>query len=263
MQQRSGELKYVLLTAAAGSDALMLRFVLRSSRLIERIRAALPSLQTRLTDLAVISVNLQPKPAAIVEGAEEILLSAQACLPMRFDQIEMQLMPGGFFQTNTGVASELYRTAQRWAAALPIRSALDLFCGVGGFALHLAQAGLSVRGWEVHPAAVEAARRAARASGSQAEFHCASVDELSLAGVKADLWLVNPPRRGLGSALIEQIRAESPPFLLYSSCNPQSLRADLDALPEYRPLKARLFDMFPHTQHAEVMLLLARPTQAL
>nr|WP_232371285.1 methyltransferase domain-containing protein [Pseudomarimonas arenosa] len=165
-------------------------------------------------------------------------------------------MPGGFFQTNTEVAAELYCSAARWCSQLAVDRALDLFCGVGGFALHLAQAGLTVSGWELHPAAVESARRAAEASALPAQFECASVEGLSLRGTAADLWVVNPPRRGLGRWLIEQIRSEAPRYLLYSSCNPHTLQDDLAALPTYLPVRARLFDMFPHTGHAEVMVLL-------
>ena len=69
---------------------------------------------------------------------------------------------------------------------------------------------------------------------------------------------MNPPRRGLGAALCQRIDALKPKALLYSSCNPITLARDLQALPAYSPQRAQLFDMFPHTDHAEVLVLLLR-----
>jgi len=70
--------------------------------------------------------------------------------------------------------------------------------------------------------------------------------------------VVNPPRRGLGVDLCRWLEDSSVRWVLYSSCNPQSLAQDLARMPGFVPLRAQLFDMFPHTAHGEVMVLLAR-----
>ena len=74
--------------------------------------------------------------------------------------------------------------------------------------------------------------------------------------------IVNPPRRGIGAGLAAQLQAAAEAgtltTLLYSSCNPATLAADLRRMPALRPVRARLFDMFPHTDHAEVLVLLTR-----
>ena len=73
-----------------------------------------------------------------------------------------------------------------------------------------------------------------------------------------DLLVVNPPRRGLGKALCQDIARLSPRWLLYSSCNAQSLAQDLVALADYKLMKVQLFDMFAHSNHYEVLTLLQR-----
>ena len=73
----------------------------------------------------------------------------------------------------------------------------------------------------------------------------------------ADLVIVNPPRRGIG-ALAEQLEQSGTRHVLYSSCNVTSLAKDLAAMPSFAVSRARLFDMFPQTQHHEVLLLLER-----
>ena len=73
-----------------------------------------------------------------------------------------------------------------------------------------------------------------------------------------DLLVVNPPRRGLGEALCQDIQRLAPHWLIYSSCNAQTLAQDLTALPDYKLLKVQLFDMFAHSSHYEVLTLLQR-----
>lgn len=75
-------------------------------------------------------------------------------------------------------------------------------------------------------------------------------------GVKPDLVIVNPPRRGIGQSLADYLNQLQPCFLLYSSCNVESMRRDLYHLSSYRLTKLQLFDMFPHTSHYEVLGLL-------
>ena len=70
--------------------------------------------------------------------------------------------------------------------------------------------------------------------------------------------VVNPPRRGIGADLAAYLNQCDAPRVIYSSCNPVTLAKDLAAMPSLRPVKGRLFDMFPHTTHAEVALLLER-----
>ena len=111
--QQRGELKYLLVTLSPDGE-LMVRFVLRSQEAIARIRKHLASLQAELPALAVASANIQPAHAAVLEGDLEIPLTERTTLPMRIDDITLDLRPQSFFQTNTAVATELYRQASTW-----------------------------------------------------------------------------------------------------------------------------------------------------
>ena len=71
---------------------------------------------------------------------------------------------------------------------------------------------------------------------------------------RPDLLVVNPPRRGIGEQLATRIEASGVERVLYSSCNPRTLATDLAHLPSMRVVRSRLFDMFPHTEHAEVLV---------
>lgn len=297
--KRRGELKHVLVTASANGQ-LMVRFVLRSTAQLPAIRKGAPRLQSELPGLRVLSVNIQPRPAAILEGEREIVLSQDSTLDMplylpelgadgvvvnnKKSVLPLVLPPQSFFQTNSDVAAGLYAQARAWArdyaggqagaltgesgaggahpdATQSSQSIWDLYCGVGGFALALAQPGAQVLGVEVSALAIDGARAAAAQLGltsPQVRFEAGDASVLDASGQvyghdKPDLLVVNPPRRGIGE-LAASIEDSGIQRVLYSSCNPASLAKDLEVMSSYRIRRARLFDMFPHTNHAEVLV---------
>lgn len=297
--KRRGELKHVLITASANGQ-LMVRFVLRSTAQLPAIRKGAPRLQSELPGLRVLSVNIQPRPAAILEGEREIILSQDSTLDMplylpelggdgvvvnnKKSVLPLVLPPQSFFQTNSDVAAGLYAQARAWArdyaggqagvltgepgaggaypdAIQSSQSIWDLYCGVGGFALALAQPGAQVLGVEVSAPAIDGARAAAAQLGltsPQVRFEAGDASVLDASGQvyghdKPDLLVVNPPRRGIGE-LAASIEDSGIQRVLYSSCNPASLAKDLEVMSSYRVRRARLFDMFPYTNHAEVLV---------
>ena len=258
--RKRGELKYLLLTESQHSGGMMLRFVLRSENKLEQLRAALPWLQAQLPKLRVISVNIQPVHMAIMEGETEIFLSEQQALAESFNGVPLWIRPQSFFQTNPVVASALYATARAWVRALPVQHMWDLFCGVGGFGLHCATPEMTLTGIEIAPEAIASASQSAQELGLT-KLHFQALDSTAFAtgqGDVPDLVLVNPPRRGIGKALCEYLSRMAPPFIVYSSCNAQTMAKDIQLLPGYRIARVQLFDMFPHTAHYEVLTLLIR-----
>lgn len=297
--KRRGELKHVLVTASANGQ-LMVRFVLRSTAQLPAIRKGASRLHNELPGLRVLSVNIQPRPAAILEGEREIILSQDSTLDMplylpelgadgvvvnnKKSVLPLVLPPQSFFQTNSDVAAGLYAQARAWArdyaggqagaltgesgaggahpdATQSSQSIWDLYCGVGGFALALAQPGAQVLGVEVSAPAIDGARAAAARLGltsPQVRFEAGDASVLDASGQvyghdKPDLLVVNPPRRGIGE-LAASIEGSGIKRVLYSSCNPASLAKDLEVMSSYRVRRARLFDMFPYTNHAEVLV---------
>ena len=274
--KRRGELKHVLITASANGQ-LMVRFVLRSTAQLPAIRKGAPRLQSELPGLRVLSVNIQPRPAAILEGEREIILSQDSTLDMplylpelggdgvvvnnKKSVLPLVLPPQSFFQTNSDVAAGLYAQARAWARDYAGQWSWALYCGVGGFALALAQPGAQVLGVEVSAPAIDGARAAAAQlslTSPQVRFEAGDASVLDASGQvyghdKPDLLVVNPPRRGIGE-LAASIEDSGIQRVLYSSCNPASLAKDLEVMSSYRVRRARLFDMFPYTNHAEVLV---------
>ncbi|TKR22143.1 23S rRNA (uracil(747)-C(5))-methyltransferase RlmC [Cellulomonas hominis] len=256
---RRGELKYVLVTESPDGE-LLVRFVLRSSEALPRLRKHLPWLLAALPRAVVVSANLLPEHKAVLEGEQEVVLTERATLRMRVNDVDLHLRPQSFFQTNTDVAATLYRIGREWVDAADPRSVWDLYCGVGGFALHVARPGRAVVGIETSAEAVASAEQS-RADLGLADVRFAAGDATAFAlgaGAPPDLVIVNPPRRGIGPALAGWLEGSGVRDVVYSSCNAASLARDLAAMPSLRPRRARLLDMFPQTGHYEVVVALSR-----
>ena len=258
--KKKGELKYVLLTRSSYDGSMMLRFVLRSHGIIPRLKKALERLRAQCPQLKVISVNIQNDHKAVIEGDEEIFLSEAHTLEERLNSIPLFIRPKSFFQTNTDVAQQLYAKAAKIVDEIDAKNIWDLFCGVGGFALHCASEGRHITGIEIEQEAIACAKASACELGFES-LHFKALDTANFSKTKGDtpdVIIVNPPRRGLGKELCEWLESIKAPHILYSSCNPETLARDLKELKGYKLMQVQLFDMFPHTQHYEVLNLLKK-----
>jgi 23S rRNA (uracil747-C5)-methyltransferase len=251
---RTGELKTLILSRSPSTGETMLRFVLRSKEALDRIRVGLPE----LAGFTVVSVNLQPTPHAILEGTEEIVLTDRQWITHQTPTVKLHFTPQSFMQTNLRVADALYAQAVEWLKPWRETRGLDLFCGVGGFALHLAGQH-HMRGAEINPSAARMAQIAAADNKLAVEFSAAPAEETE------ELWrsfdprfvVVNPPRRGLGLSL-SLVEKLLPEVLLYSSCSFESFTKDVSSLIQYNAVRTQIFEMFPHTNHFEILTLLVR-----
>lgn len=246
---RCGELKSIIVTASPSQ--LMVRFVLRSHQLVDRIRDGLPALASEIP-LAVGTANILPEHVALVEGDEEIHLYGDTYLPMDLGFMTLHLQAGGFFQTNTDIARNLYGTASAWVDEVNPQTVWDLYCGVGGFATALARPGRSITAVEISQAAVDGMAEAPGVTKVVADVgHWVTTQS-----VTPDLLVVNPPRRGI-TDLADWLATRQIPYVLYSSCNLASAVTDMERA-GYRAVLAQNFDMFPHTAHVETLMLLSR-----
>lgn len=177
--------------------------------------------------------------------------------------VDYRIGPGDFFQTNPGMAEVLYQRTLDDLGLGPGVPVVDLYAGVGGFALAAARRTGFAIGVESVAGAVRAAREAAKRNDITAEFVSGEVVDV-LPGIArrlrgtAPVVTVNPARRGLEEGVAEAIAALGPRRMAYISCNPRAMARDLRDLSErgLRIGSIALYDMFPHTAHVEAVALL-------
>lgn len=261
---RVGELKNVIVTVSPHGE-LMVRFVVRSTEPLARLRKHVSWLCEHLPGLVVATLNVLPEHKAVVEGDREIVLTEREELRVDMGPVVLRARPQSFLQTNTDVARKLYAQVAEWVDEAPAKTVWDLYCGVGGFALHCARPGRTVVGVESSEQAVVAARASAaelaaasHADDASVEFVAADATAWVAGRTAPDAVIVNPPRRGIGPELAGWIESSGVARVVYSSCNAITLAKDLKAMPSLVPLRGRLLDMFPHTEHFEAVVLLER-----
>ena len=211
----------------------------------------------------VLSVNT--KPGNTVLGEEFITLYGPGYIEDTLCGLHFRLSARSFYQVNHHQAQRLYEAAIEQAEITKQDLVLDLYCGVGTITLAMAKAAGKVIGVEVVEQAVQDARENAVRNGIEnAEFFCGDAGKAALAleeqGIRADVVVVDPPRKGLNTDTIEALARMSPRRIVYVSCDPATMARDVALLKEngYALKNAMAADLFPRCAHVESIVCLIR-----
>ena len=209
----------------------------------------------------VLSVNM--KPGNSVLGSEETVLYGPGYIEDTLCGLTFRLSARSFYQVNHPQAQRLYEAAISQAGITKNDLVLDLYCGVGTITLIMAKQAGNVIGVEVVEAAVRDARENARRNGIEnAEFFCGDAGkaalELEQQGIRPDVVVVDPPRKGLNADTIEALHRMDPRRIVYVSCDPATLARDVALLKEkgYALSSAQAVDLFPRCAHVETIVCL-------
>ena len=183
--------------------------------------------------------------------------------------LRFRIGPFSFFQTNTYSAEVLYSRVREYVSLCGGgafgKTVYDLYSGTGTIAQIAAASADRVYGVEIIPEAVEnAVRNAKRNHITNAEFFVGKAEEIlplhyKNTGERADVIVVDPPRKGCDASLLDTMAAMQPERIVYVSCDSATLARDLKILCEkgYRLEKVCPADQFPMTVHVETVCLLS------
>ena len=209
----------------------------------------------------VLSVNT--KSGNTVLGEEFITLYGPGYIEDTLCGLNFRLSPRSFYQVNHHQAQRLYEAAIAQAEITKDDLVLDLYCGVGTITLAMAKAAGKVIGVEViEQAVIDAKENAARNNIDNAEFFCGDAGkaalELEQKGIRPDVAVVDPPRKGLNADTIEALSKMQPRRIVYVSCDPATLARDVALLKEkgYVLKNAMAADLFPRCAHVESIVTL-------
>ena len=167
-----------------------------------------------------------------------------------------------FFQTNSLGAEKLYSMVLDFLGDVDNKVVFDLYCGTGTIGQIVAKRAKKVIGIELIDEAVDAANDNAKMNGlSNCRFIAGDVfKKLEDITDKPDVIILDPPRVGVHPKALRKILEYQVPEIVYVSCNPKSLAENLRDAQEagYKVTKVKCMDMFPHTPHVEVVVLIER-----
>ena len=179
--------------------------------------------------------------------------------------IKFKISTNSFYQVNSSQTYALYKKAVEYAGINKNDVVLDLYCGIGSISLFLAKEAKKVIGVEVVESAIKNAKENALLNNiNNVEFILGKAEDelpnIFKKGEKPSTIVVDPPRKGLDSKVIDTIIKMSPNNIVYVSCNPSTLARDLKLFNDngYNIDKVSCVDMFPHTSHVECIVLMSR-----
>lgn len=228
----------------------------------DELISALRSLSDKISG---IILNVNKKRTNLVLGDKNITLWGKDTLSALLCGQKYEISPHSFFQINPKQTEKLYDTAINFAEISPSDTVMDIYCGIGTISLAAAKYAKKVIGIEIVPDAIKnAAKNAETNNIKNAEFFCSAaediVPELIKKGIKPDVVILDPPRKGSDIATLSAIAAAMPKRIVYVSCNPATLARDAKYLHEngYQVSKITAVDMFPYTAHVETVALLSK-----
>lgn len=213
-----------------------------------------------------IVLNVNTDQTNVILGTEVHVLWGKETIRDYIGDVQFEISPLSFYQVNPLQTQVLYQTALDFAELEGNETVLDLYCGIGTISLFFAQKAKHVFGVEIVPEAIADAKRNAALNGmNNADFAVGAAEDViprlyEEKGITADVVVVDPPRKGCDSVLLDTIAAISPKKVVYVSCDSATLARDLAYLcPKgYTIEKVQVVDMFPHTVHVETVVLLSK-----
>lgn len=259
-KKHTGYLRHVLIRTNKNGDRMIV-FVTNS----EKAKKLNPLVDILKEDSKTVSIiqNVNLDRTNRILGFRNNTLYGQDTLTDWIDTLEFEISPLSFFQVNRIQTQTLYSKALEYADLNGDETVFDLYCGIGTISLFLAQKAKKVIGVEIVEAAIEDARRNAKANSlDNTEFHVGKAEDvipkLYKDGYKADVVVVDPPRKGCDESLLKTIADMNPKKIVYVSCKASTLARDLKILEElgYKTEEVTPVDMFPHSTHVETVVKL-------
>ncbi|MBQ9609624.1 MAG: 23S rRNA (uracil(1939)-C(5))-methyltransferase RlmD [Lachnospiraceae bacterium] len=216
--------------------------------------------------LSNVSININKEKTNKILGDKNITIYGENYITDYIGDVRFNVSPQSFFQVNPMQTKVLYDKALSYADLTGNEVVWDMYCGIGTISLFLAQKAKKVYGVEIVPQAIDDAKKNALLNNlSNTEFYCGKAEELAPKlykneGIKPDVIVVDPPRKGCDIALLDTIDKMSPKRLVYVSCDPATLARDIKYLSEkgFEVKKVAVVDQFCHSVHVESCVLLER-----
>ena len=213
-----------------------------------------------------ICLNINQKKTNVILGETVKVLFGRGYIEDSIGGIVYRISPLSFYQVNPLQTKKLYDTALEYANLQGNEVVWDLYCGIGTISLFLAQKAEKVCGVEIVPQAVEDARQNARINKmNNVEFFAGAAEEVvpaqyekSGGRLRADVVVLDPPRKGCDEKLLQTVVQMKPERIVYVSCDPATLARDLRYLcdREYELKRGRACDMFGQGYHVETVCVL-------
>lgn len=255
-----GVVRHVM--SRASREKKVMAVIVATQRQLPHERELVAMLRSGVSGLASVCLSVNKRGDNVILGDNYHVLYGEERLHDTLCGFDFALSPLSFFQINPVQTEKLYYTALDFAALSGNELVADLYCGAGTISLLLAQKARQVIGIEIVEPAIRDAEENARRNGvKNVQFHAAAAEdllpELVKKGLRPDVVVLDPPRKGCEEQVLRAILTASPKRVVYVSCDVATQARDAKILGEggYKAVKCQSVDMFCHTGHVENVLL--------
>lgn len=262
----TGILRHIMIRRGFTTNEVMVVLVTNGNKLPNKDEFV-QLMVNNILGIKSIVQNVNSKPTNVILGQECITLWGEPTISDYIGDFKFNISPLSFFQVNPIQTEVLYGKALEYAQLTGDETVFDAYCGTGTITLFLSQKAKKVYGVEIIPQAIENANINAKENNvDNVEFFVGEsevvIPGLINKGVKADVVVVDPPRKGCDVKLLNAITNIDAERIVYVSCDPSTLARDLAILEEngYKTLEVQPVDMFPQTAHIENVALLIKET---
>ncbi len=218
---------------------------------------------SNIPNIKTIVQNINSKNTNLVMGNKNITLYGEGTINDTIDDLVFTISPETFFQINPVQTEKLYKTSIEYADISKDDVCFDIYCGIGTISLMAAKQARKVYGVEIVEQSIINARENAKNNDiNNVEFFAGKAEQivpkLYKQSIKADIVIVDPPRKGCEKEVIDTIINMAPKKVVYVSCNPSTLARDVKLLESggFRLQKIQPVDQFPWTEHVECVILM-------
>jgi len=255
--RHQGLLRHIMIRVGRRSGEIMVVLVL-NGRGFPQQNDLIASLRKTFPDITGIVLNINQAQTNVISGKEYFTIYGKSTLRDQLGEYQFDISPNSFYQVNPVQTERLYRKVIELAELRRDDVVADLYCGIGTLSLWLAHHAQIVYGVERNENAVRDARKNAVLNGFTNLEFMEGAAEVALSalvsqGIRLDVIVVDPPRKGCEDTLLKTIAAVQPKRIMYVSCNPATLARDLSFLAQhgFQVVEIQPIDMFPHTTHIE------------
>ncbi|MBQ8614388.1 MAG: 23S rRNA (uracil(1939)-C(5))-methyltransferase RlmD [Ruminiclostridium sp.] len=261
-EEHNGVLRHICIRKGHYTNEICVTLVVR--RIVPQLKPLASSLVKKFPDIKSITANLNKDKTNVIYGEESQVLFGKAAITDTMCEKSFSVSPTSFYQVNTPMAEVLYKKAAELAEP-DGKTIIDLYCGAGTIGLTMADRARSIIGVEiVESAIVNAKENATLNNAGNARFICGDAGEatdiLVSEGIRADVVIVDPARKGCDERTLSNIVKFSPEKIVMVSCNAVTAARDCAFLERngYKCRTVQGVDLFSRTTHVEAVILLSK-----
>ena len=260
----TGVLRHLVTKVGFTSKEVMVVLV-ANGRKLPYLNELASVLKENIPGFKTLVVNVNREKTNVILGNENRVIYGDGKINDNIGDLVFEISPLSFFQVNPVQTEVLYNKALEYAALGENDTVFDIYCGIGTISLFLAQRAKKVYGIEIVEEAIKDAKRNAEINNlDNVEFYVGKAEDvvpkMYKQGKRANVVVVDPPRKGCDEKVLDTIVSMQPDRVVYVSCNPSTLARDLAYLNEkgYKCLEVQPVDMFPHSVHIENVALIVK-----